>query len=155
MSQEHQPGSIPLFTQFEVAAGAETRSPAANLEDKQVLLRLLAAQERQTKLLEELVTLVGNQQRQRANELNQWKKAHPELAQECRQAAETLGKVQAEYLGRVTEEIQDNGETMMDGEFMLNEFIDRFGPRMAHLHSVLQVLSHLGAPLPAEENAGS
>jgi hypothetical protein len=26
----------------------------------------------------------------------------------------------------------------------MNEFIDRFAPRLAHLHSLLQVLSHLG-----------
>jgi len=31
----------------------------------------------------------------------------------------------------------------MDGEFMLNEFVDRFGPRLAHLNGVLQVLSQL------------
>ena len=34
---------------------------------------------------------------------------------------------------------------MMDGEFMLNEFVDRFGPRLAHLNGVLQVLSQLSA----------
>jgi hypothetical protein len=28
---------------------------------------------------------------------------------------------------------------------MLNEFVDRFGPRMAHLNSLLQVLSQLSA----------
>jgi hypothetical protein len=28
---------------------------------------------------------------------------------------------------------------------MLNEFVDRFGPRLAHLNGVLQVLSQLGA----------
>ena len=33
----------------------------------------------------------------------------------------------------------------MEGEFMLNEFVDRFGPRMAHLNGLLQVLSQLSA----------
>jgi hypothetical protein len=38
----------------------------------------------------------------------------------------------------------------MDGEFMLNEFVDRFGPRLAHLNGVLQVLTQLGStPNPA------
>jgi hypothetical protein len=38
----------------------------------------------------------------------------------------------------------------MDGEFMLNEFVDRFGPRLAHLNGVLQVLAQLSsAPNPA------
>ena len=36
-------------------------------------------------------------------------------------------------------------EALLDGEFMLNEFVDRFGPRLAHLNGVLQVLSQLSA----------
>jgi hypothetical protein len=40
---------------------------------------------------------------------------------------------------------------MMDGEYMLNEFVDRFGPRLAHLNGVLQVLSQLSS-MPASES---
>jgi hypothetical protein len=33
---------------------------------------------------------------------------------------------------------------------MLNEFVDRFGPRMAHLNGLLQVLAQLSStPTPA------
>ena len=41
--------------------------------------------------------------------------------------------------------INDNADVLMDGEFMLNEFVDRFGPRLAHLNGVLQVLAQLSA----------
>ena len=44
------------------------------------------------------------------------------------------------------------GEDMMEGEFVLSEFIDRFGPRMAHISGILQMLSHLGNP--PGDNAG-
>ena len=65
-------------------------------------------------------------------------------------AAEALGKVQTEFLDSLTREIGDNYENFMEGEFMLNEFVDRFGPRMAHLNGLLQVLSQLSAtPNPA------
>jgi hypothetical protein len=33
---------------------------------------------------------------------------------------------------------------------MLNEFVDRFGPRLAHLNGVLQVLAQLGSGEPTE-----
>jgi len=33
----------------------------------------------------------------------------------------------------------------VEGDFMLNEFVDRFGPRLAHLNGVLQVLTQLGS----------
>ncbi len=106
---------------------------------------ILAAQDRQNELLEELVSHLGSAQKQRANELGQWKQANPRLARNCRMAAEALGKVQAEFLESLTAEVSANYENLLDGEFMLNEFVDRFGPRMAHLNGLLQVLSQLSA----------
>jgi uncharacterized phage infection (PIP) family protein YhgE len=115
-----------------------------------VLREILAGQDRQNELMEELVNQLTATQRQRANELGQWKSANPTLARSCRLAAEALSKVQTEYLNSLTDEITDNYETLRDGEFMLNEFVDRFGPRLAHLNGLLQVLSQLSStPSPA------
>ena len=115
-----------------------------------MLRQLLAGQDRQNELLEELIGQISSNQRQRAQELGQWKQANPRLARNCRTAAEALGKVQTEFLDSLTREIGDNFENFMEGEFMLNEFVDRFGPRMAHLNGLLQVLSQLSAtPNPA------
>jgi hypothetical protein len=38
---------------------------------------------------------------------------------------------------------------MMDSDFVLSEFVDRFGPRLAHLNGVLQVLAQLSSTSPA------
>jgi len=108
-----------------------------------LLRQIVVGQEKQRRLLEELVQHASATQRQRATELGQWKEANPELARRCRRAAETLGRVQNEFLQNLTNEVTDNEESLMDGEFMLNEFVDRFGPRLAHLNGVLQVLSQL------------
>ncbi len=110
-----------------------------------LLREILAAQDRQNELLEELVGQLGAPQRQRAAELGQWKQANPGLARSCRFAAEALSKVQTEYLENLTQEISENYESLRDGEFMLNEFVDRFGPRLAHLNGLLQVLSQLSS----------
>jgi hypothetical protein len=99
-------------------------------------------------MLEQLVQHQLAGQKQRTNELQQWKDANPRLARACRNAAETLAKVQTSFLEGVTEEIADNEENLTDGDFVLNEFIDRFGPRMAHLNGVLQVLAQLGSGTP-------
>ena len=40
-------------------------------------------------------------------ELGQWKQANPELARDCRQAAEALSQVQVEFLGTMTREIAE------------------------------------------------
>ena len=117
-----------------------------------LLQQLVIGQDRQNELLEELVDQFGASQRQRSNELGQWKEANPVLARRCRAAAEALSQVQTEFLHNLTCEVNDNFENMLDGEFVLNEFVDRFGPRLAHLNGVLQLLSQLSSNTPANGN---
>lgn len=141
-----------LYSQVEVSSScSQPRAVGPLSEDHTELLRdIISSQERTNELLEELVTTMATAQKQRANELNQWRNAHPELAAACREAAEGLSRVQIEYLNRMTDEINDSSEDMVDGEFVLNEFIDRFGPRLAHLNGVIQVLAQLSSvPNPA------
>ncbi len=138
-----------LFTHIDVtthtSAGRKPDSEVTAGDMVGVLQQLVASQDRQNELLEELVEQMGSSQRQRAAELSQWKQANPHLARKCRNAAEKLAKVQSTFLEIVAEEINDNSDCLMDGEFMLNEFVDRFGPRLAHLNGVLQVLSQLSS----------
>src|SRR3954469_12324655 len=100
MSHDSHP-SPALFTQVDITAGAQlTRSrDGAESADEQVgLLRsILAAQDRQNELMEELVNQLGAAQRQRSVELGQWKQANPDLARGCRVAAEALSQVQVEF----------------------------------------------------------
>jgi hypothetical protein len=138
----------PFFTHIDVttqtSADATEGASHVNTQVLGLLHQLVVAQNRQNELLEELVKQSTAAQRQRAAELGQWKQSHPELARQCRTAAETLGHAQTEFLRSITAEVADNGESFSDGEFMLNEFVDRFGPRLAHLNGVLQVLTQLG-----------
>jgi hypothetical protein len=140
-----------LYSQIDVShVPVPAASAAGGVGEMVALLReLVAAQDRQNELIEELISQMTAAQRQRANELGQWKSANPKLAKACRNAAEALSKVQTEYLVSLTEEVTDNFETLRDGEFMLNEFVDRYGPRLAHLNGLLQVLSQLSStPTP-------
>lgn len=148
MSENRRSGSPPFYSQIDISQiGASQPDPKGGSGAEMVLLlrEILAAQDRQNELLEELVAQVTAGQRQRAAELGQWRQANPHLARKCRAAAEALSKVQTEYLDAITREINENFEVLRDGEFMLNEFVDRFGPRVAHLNSLLQVLSQLAA----------
>jgi hypothetical protein len=111
----------------------------------ELLQQLVLGQERQNELLEDLVENLSASQRQRASELGQWKRANPHLARRCRVAAEALGQIQTEFLENLTHEIDESVDAFADGGFMLNEFVDRYGPRLAHLNGVLQVLSQLSA----------
>lgn len=155
MSQDSRP-SPALFTQVDITAGPQLNkireSDLSDGEQTGLLRNILAAQDRQNELLEELVNQMSSAQRQRNQELGQWKQANPELARSCRLAAEALSQVQVEFLGNMTNDIRENADVLMDGEFMLNEFVDRYGPRLAHLNGVLQILAQLGSgPAPANQ----
>lgn len=139
------PQQSPYFTHIDVSPASSPDSESAEPNTEFLLQHLLAGQQRTNELLEELTKLLSAPQKQRANEINQWKESHPYLSKSCREAAEALSNVQTEFLRRLTEEISDNSEHFLEGDFMLNEFVDRYGPRLAHLNGVLQVLSQLSA----------
>jgi hypothetical protein len=142
----------PLYTQVDITSNAPSPHPVVAgtaVEQNQLLHNILMALDRQNEMMEELIAQVSAGQKQRATELAQWKEANPRLAKNCKVASEALAKVQTEFLATLTTEINDNPDVLMDGEFMLNEFIDRYGPRLAHLNGVLQVLAQLGnTPAP-------
>jgi hypothetical protein len=151
MSSSRHP-TPPLYSQLDVSTESRPRPVYSGDEQAELLREVLGAQERSNELLEELVSTMVAQQKQRATELNQWRNAHPALSRACREAAEALTRVQIEYLNRMTDEINETSEDMVEGEFLLNEFIDRYGPRLAHLNGVIQVLAQLSS---ATNPAGS
>jgi hypothetical protein len=118
---------------------------SSQTEISALLHQLVAGQDRQNELMEEMIEQMHAGQRQRTNELTQWKEANPLLARRCRSAAEALSQVQTEFLQALTVDVNDTHEDMIDSEFVLNEFVDRYGPRLAHLNGVLQLLSQLSA----------
>ncbi len=131
---------------FEAAPAVPLNSEQQSAMLLRIMQQVLSTQQRQIELLEEINKSMQAGQRQRSNELQQWKQANPRLARSCWTASQALGQVQADYLQNMTDEIDENSEEMMNSEFVMNEFVDRFGPRMAHLNSILQVLGQLSSP---------
>jgi hypothetical protein len=146
----------PLFTQVDISAGPASAAPrpvpGGDLGDTNRLLHeMVGLQRRSCELLVGLLGQVSMQHRQRAAELKAWKESNPELASSCRRAAESLSKVHTEFLGNIAQEAAENAENFTDSEYALGEFIDRYGPRLAHFNGVLQLFAQLGAPLPQPE----
>lgn len=150
----------PVFS-IDVSADPHPGATGSKIDANELIVGLLKqmvdGQQRQIKLLEEIAHFVGLSHRQRQNELANWKEHNPDLAKNCRVAAESLTVVQNEFLQKLTEEAVEGHENMVESDYMLSEFVDRFGPRMAHLGGVLHMLSQLSSPkdapaaAPAEE----
>ena len=150
----HDPTQFsPIFSIDVSAERSSAANQASNAAEATVALlhQVVAAQQKQNQLLEQLVQATVNVQKQRANELQQWKDANPRLAKSCRRAAEMLSRVQTDFLESLTNEIDHSEEGLLESDYMLNEFVDRVGPRLAHLNGVLQVLAQLGSGVPAQQ----
>ncbi len=149
----HEPTQFSPVFSIDVSAERSSVPHHSNVGEMTVALlhQVVIAQQKQNQLLEQLVNATVSAQKQRATELQQWKDANPRLAQSCRRAAEMLSKVQADFLQSLTDEIDDSEEALNESDYMLHEFVDRVGPRLAHLNGVLQVLAQLGSGVPAQQ----
>ncbi len=129
-----------------IDVGAETISQYSDqkTEFSELMRQLISVQTKQNELLQEVVDQLGAAQRQRNAELAQWKRANPVLANSCKMAADSLGKIQTDFLTSLAYEVDDNFEELKDNEYLLNEFFDKYGSRIIHLNTILQTLSILG-----------
>ena len=155
------PDLPPHCTQIDITSTNGTTSTAlpatpdnaGNGELTAVLREMLAVQKRSCDILGEVLKHVSLQQRQRAAELKAWRENNPAVARACRRAAESLSQVHTEFLTGLAEEAAENAEDFADSDYALGEFIDRYGPRLAHFNGVMQLLSQLA--MPDEKPAGS
>lgn len=132
-----EPSSTPLPTTAGVTGDREMAA---------LLREMLAVQKRSCDILGEVLKHVSLQQRQRAAELKAWRENNPAVARACRRAAESLSQVHTEFLTGLAEEAAENAEDFTDSDYALGEFIDRYGPRLAHFNGVMQLLSQLAMP---------
>ena len=136
----------PAFS-IDVSADLSNDAPPGSvLIQSELLNQLVKLQQQQINLLSELVLATTGVQKQRTAEIQQWRESNPTVAKNCRHAAEILSRIQVEFLDCLTKEIIENEETLLENGFMLQEFIDRFGPRLSHLSGIMQVVSLLSAP---------
>jgi len=116
-----------------------------------VMQRILLAQQHQTAMLEKFIDSQTPPATQTATPpvvaagVEQWKTAHPELAQRCGAAFRALDEIQTELVVTLTQEVEDSDGVFLDSEFMLMELIDRFGPRMAHLNNLRMMMLQLSS----------
>src|SRR5206468_838417 len=110
----------PLCTQVDIGAmtqaGIPHAPPPASGEVTQLLRDILSAQDRNNAILESLLEHFTLRQKQRKAELTRWQETYPDLTKQCQSAAESLGKVQNEFLGSLATEVNDTHEDMMEGE---------------------------------------
>lgn len=146
---ESHPMSVPVATQIHISPGMpvpETAaSPDVQAQSLEVLRELAGVAQEQLKLVRQVAEMVQQTQQQRQAALQRWRKENAQLARRCRNAMSVFENVQKSFLNEMTEFIIENEDGLLDADFVLNEFSDRFGPRLMHLTAVLNMLQQLGA----------
>jgi hypothetical protein len=89
---------------------------------------------------------VGREQRSRQiAELERWQNGHEAVLDHCKETLTNLEQVHAALMGDLVNYVSENYENLLEGEFTLTDFVDRFGPRLAHLNTMLAILRPLAA----------
>ncbi len=80
-----------------------------------------------------------------------WRQDFPDLPDACRQSVPILERTYGKLIAELTEHLCQNGSDALDNEFSLQEFLDRFGMRLAQLGTILNLVAPLAeAGSPSE-----
>jgi hypothetical protein len=121
--------------------------PSAGSEVGDLLRQVLDVQKEQLTVLKAQAAAQDGQARWRAF-LTRWQGDFPDIGSACRQV---LPVIERAYLGLIQEltdrlRSEDGG---LDNEFVLGEFLDRYGMRLGQLGTVLSQLGPLADAAPS------
>jgi hypothetical protein len=109
------------------------------------LRQMLEMQRQQLDLSREMVQVNREQRSRQGAELERWQAGHEHVIEACRDTLGRLEQVHAALMGDMANYVEENHENLLDGDFSLSDFVDKFGPRLAHLNTMLAVLRPLAA----------
>ncbi len=161
MSSRENPSSPYWTYRMEVSpTGQGPPQVVPNLNDPIALLHLVAnlqsqtlelqrqgleIQRQQLELAREAAQIAREQRSRQIAELERWQNSHENVLDHCKESLSNLELVHASLMGEMANYASEHHENLLDGDFALTDFVDRFGPRLAHLNTILAVLRPLAA----------
>jgi hypothetical protein len=126
--------------------------PAAGSETLDLLRQMLEVQREQLAQLRVSVAAHDVGARWRAF-LERWQTDFPHLSGACRQAIPVLEHTYGKLIAELTDHLSRQGEEALDNDFTLQEFLDRYGMRLAQLGTILNLVAPLAEAGSAGESA--
>jgi hypothetical protein len=80
--------------------------------------------------------------------LSRWQQEFPGLSESCRKALPQLERCYGQLIRDLTDRLNDD-DASLDNDFALQEFLDRYGMRLAQLGTILNLvgpLAEAGSP---------
>lgn len=161
MSSSDNPSSTPWTYRMEVSptgqgpipADAGANDPMASLnvmvnlqsQSLEIQRQTLELVRQQTEMIRETTQVAREQRARQIADLERWQQGHADVLEHCQESLGKLEQVHASLMSDLSEYIDDNHENLVEGDFALSDFVDRFGPRLAHLNTMLAILRPLAA----------
>jgi hypothetical protein len=82
--------------------------------------------------------------------LTRWQQEFPNLADSCRKALPVLERSYGRMLTELAERLNEDDDPL-DNDFALQEFLDRYGMRLAQLGTILNLVAPLAEAGPQGE----
>jgi hypothetical protein len=143
-----------MYYQFDVSLCSAPLAcePAMNSESEMadLLRQLIEIQREQLTHLQAFSAAHDTSSRWRAF-LARWRDDFSDLPEACRQSVPILERTYGKLIAELTEHLSENGNDALDNDFALQDFLDRFGMRLAQLGTILNLVAPLAdAGSPSE-----
>jgi hypothetical protein len=130
-----------------------TNEPPSETND--LLRELLEVQREQLALQRTAAAVHDSGSRWRAF-LARWQQDFPELPEACRHALPILERSYGALIAELADHLRQNGAGALENEFILGEFLDRYGMRLSQLGTILSLVAFLAeAASTAGESSSS
>lgn len=83
--------------------------------------------------------------------LQRWKEDFPGLSEACRKALPSLERSYGQLIVELTDHINAEDGDGLDNDFALQEFLDRYGMKLAQLGTILNLVGPLADAVPGGE----
>jgi hypothetical protein len=145
-----------MNTQFDVTLIPATspeppRDGSPGLEAIHLLRQLVDMQREQVALMRTMAAAHDALARWKVF-LNRWRDDFPDLADGCRDTLPVLERTYAALIAELVEHLRQNDTGGLDTDFALQEFLDKYGMRLAQLGTILNLVAPLAE---AGSQAGS
>lgn len=131
---------------YDVSQATPAKPPEMPLppgaEHTELLRQLLDVQRQQLALLQASAAAHDSGSRWRAF-LLRWREEFPELGEACRNVLPLLERTYGAMINDLTSYLRQDGSDSLDNDFSLQEFLDRYGMRLAQLGTILNLVAPL------------
>jgi hypothetical protein len=114
-----------------------------------LLRQLIGLQQEQVGLIKTQLANQDNATRWRSF-LARWDQEFPNIGTACKQALPILERTYLSLIRDLTERVNSSDNGDLEDEFVLSEFLDRFGIRLGQMGNILSQLAPLAEAAPAE-----